>query len=258
MAEQFINEQLGKYQLTTSLDATFPWQEFLTIEAQVLGHTGLNEKKAVTNMNPIFNFGEQNILTMAAVSDRLLGCAYVWPRDLTGTQEDFVYVEGPNGLVLTPIDEAIRTQFYSHNMTVLELELGGAIVPLNLQGNRMYSSLFSNRNQFLKNSILNGSIQLCVNTKNPDTNSVYVTLSSKGNLDGHPNVPNLKKKGTITQSDLQENGIPLELIAEPRPESAATKHMAQKMGMQLVGCSSNNFGPVYAIPLTDFLNTNYV
>lgn len=237
--------------ITNSSKKKFPTDKFLFIEKQGLGHSF-----EAANIAPSLSVAPLGLLGFAAMGmdmKQVFGVSYMYPRQLDGKADDMVCVPDNEGLKVKTIEAAVRDAFSQpEGKHIFELELGGSVVAPEAQGNGVYKTLFESRLQAIAQLAKQGSI-MSSGGQPVANDEVFVTLCSKGAHQGNKTLKKMKREGAIGYGELELQGIQKGHIGKAREESLATSHMAEKLGMKLIAVSSNNLGPIYAIPLTDLL-----
>lgn len=245
-----------KTEITDSMDDTdmFPVAEFIKTQHEQMGHE-VGHEQICKNKTVSFGIPYESVLGyVKQVDGKVIGASYLWARDLSHDDNDLILVETTDGLQLTPINQAIASAFHHQSRNMYEIEFGGSYVRPEHRGKGIFSELFSSRTKTI-NEIQGGSFELVNNGVRVDPKNVFITLTAKGSYSNKTVISNLKQKAVhnlISFADFMTAGIPMEMIGVARPESAASTHKAQTAKMQLIGLSSNNLGPVYALPLSVF------
>ena len=234
----------------------FPINAFLAIQKEQMGHT-VTPEQICQSKSIMFGIPHENVLAYVAMIDaKICGVSYLWTRNLTNADSDLIFVETQEGLLLTPINKAISTAFNHPNKSIYELEFGGTYVDKEQRGKGIYSKLFDQRVQTIS-AIQNGEFQLLNGGETVATENVFTTLTAKGPHSDNSKLAEIKKQmkagDVLSFEKLSEIGIQHKTIGDAREESQASKHIAEKKtNMQLIGFSSNNLGPIYALPLLKF------
>lgn len=242
-------------ELTTSFNkAQFPIDAFIALQKQNMGHTIKPEQICTENTIKFGKPYESVLAYTKKEGEQIHGTSYLWARNLTHADTDFIYIPTEEGLILSPIKNVLAANFAHKGKPIYELEFGGSFVEPEQRGKGIFSDLFSARMKTVA-EIQNGSFKLQDDEMPISNDDLFITLTAKGNYSDSEALIDLKKtmqNGYISFDALTQMGIPYEMIGMARPESAASTHKAQAIKMQLIGFSSNNLGPVYALPISIF------
>lgn len=234
---------------------TFPVDIFLAIQKEHMGHA-IKPEQICKSKSIMFGIPHESVLAYTAnIKEKACGVSYLWSRDLTHADKDFIFVEVENGLMKISINQAVSKAFY-HEGPIFELEFGGAYVNPEHRGKGIFNQLFSSFSKTI-GEIHKSEFKLMNDDKTVNKDDIFTTLTAKGPYSNHAKLAEIKnqmKTGDILSFEtLSEIGIMCETIGEAREESKASKYIAEKKAnMQLIGFSSNNLGPIYALPLIEF------